>query len=68
MECLTAQNERKIRLLAEAAKRWKSRCMKSGKLIQRIAGQKPEKPDYWNSCHQCEENINDAQDVLEETK
>lgn len=34
-------------------------------LVRDIAGQKPEKPDYWSSCGQCESNIGRAQEVLE---
>lgn len=30
-----------------------------------IAAQKPEKPDYWSSCSQCERNISDAEDLLD---
>ena len=33
--------------------------------IEQVAKQKPEKPDYWSSCSQCERNINDAEDLLE---
>lgn len=33
-------------------------------LVSDIAGQKPEKPDHWNSCSQCERNIEAAQDLL----
>jgi hypothetical protein len=33
-------------------------------LIQDMAKQKPEKPDHWNSCGQCERNIEQAQDLL----
>lgn len=33
--------------------------------IERVAKQKPEKPDYWSSCSQCEHNISDAEDLLE---
>lgn len=33
--------------------------------IERIAKQKPEKPDYWSSCGQCESNTSDAEDLLE---
>lgn len=32
--------------------------------VQRVAEQKPEKPDYWSSCGQCEGNIEAAQDLL----
>ena len=32
--------------------------------VQRVAGQKPEKPDYWSACGQCERNISDAEDLL----
>jgi len=35
--------------------------------IEQVAKQKPEKPDYWSSCSQCERNINDAEDLLEAT-
>ena len=35
--------------------------------VERVAKQKPEKPDYWSSCGQCERNINDAEGVLEAT-
>lgn len=33
--------------------------------VERVAKQKPEKPDYWSSCSQCEHNISDAEDLLE---
>lgn len=33
--------------------------------IERVAKQKPEKPDYWSSCSQCEHNISDAEDLVE---
>jgi hypothetical protein len=33
-------------------------------LIEKISKQKPEKPDYWNSCSQCEHNIEDAKELL----
>jgi hypothetical protein len=33
-------------------------------LVERISKQKPEKPDYWSSCGQCDRNIDDAQEAL----
>lgn len=33
--------------------------------ITDISKQKPEKPDYWSSCGQCEHNISQAEDILE---
>jgi hypothetical protein len=32
---------------------------------QDISKQKPEKPDHWSSCGQCEHNIEQAQDIIE---
>jgi len=32
--------------------------------LRKIAAQKPEKPDYWTSCGQCDSNIEDAKDAL----
>ncbi|HEX2656149.1 MAG TPA: hypothetical protein VHN11_21205 [Xanthobacteraceae bacterium] len=32
--------------------------------VARVAKQKPEKPDYWNSCGQCERNISDAEELM----
>lgn len=32
--------------------------------VARVAAQKPEKPDYWSSCGQCERNASDAEDLL----
>ena len=32
--------------------------------LQRVAVQKPEKPDYWSACGQCERNSSDAEDLL----
>ena len=36
--------------------------------IQEIAKQKPEKPDYWNSCSQCEDNISESEELLGKLK
>ncbi len=33
--------------------------------IEEISKQKPEKPDYWSSCGQCDRNIDRAQELLE---
>ena len=33
--------------------------------IKDISTQKPEKPDYWSACGQCEHNIERAQEILE---
>ena len=33
-------------------------------VLQGIAKQVPEKPDYWSSCGQCERNISDADEAL----
>jgi hypothetical protein len=41
-----------------------SRCGTLEKMVRTIGAQKPEKPDYWNSCGQCERNIDDAKDIL----
>jgi hypothetical protein len=35
--------------------------------IEGISRQVPEKPDFWNSCGQCDRNIEDAQDILSNT-
>lgn len=32
--------------------------------VERVSKQKPEKPDYWSSCGQCEHNISDAEDLI----
>jgi len=32
--------------------------------IERISKQKPETPDYWATCGQCERNIDEAQDLV----
>ena len=32
--------------------------------LRKIAAQKPEKPDYWTPCGQCDSNIEDAKDAL----
>lgn len=32
--------------------------------IQKVATQKPEKPDYWSACGQCERNASEAEDLL----
>lgn len=32
--------------------------------VRDVASQKPEKPDYWTSCGQCERNISEAEDLL----
>jgi hypothetical protein len=32
--------------------------------IEAVSEQKPEKPDYWSTCMQCESNIRDAEDLL----
>lgn len=32
--------------------------------VETVAKQRPEKPDYWSACGQCEHNISDAQDLL----
>lgn len=32
--------------------------------IEYIATQRPEKPDYWSSCGQCQTNINNADDLI----
>lgn len=33
--------------------------------IRKIAAQKPEKPDHWSSCGQCQHNAEEAQDLLD---
>lgn len=33
--------------------------------IREVAAQKPEKPDYWSSCGQCQRNAERAQDLLD---
>jgi hypothetical protein len=33
--------------------------------IERVSKQKPEKPDYWCSCGQCDRNIADADDLMD---
>lgn len=32
--------------------------------VLKVSRQKPEKPDYWSSCGQCEHNISDAEDLI----
>lgn len=32
---------------------------------EKVSRQKPEKPDYWSSCGQCEHNISDAEDLID---
>lgn len=32
--------------------------------VKKISEQIPEKPDYWNSCSQCEHNASEAEDLL----
>ncbi|CAB5512021.1 hypothetical protein LMG26857_01310 [Achromobacter anxifer] len=34
--------------------------------VREVAQQKPEKPDYWSSCGQCESNSRQADDLLDE--
>lgn len=36
--------------------------------VKDIAGQTPEKPDYWSSCSQCERNKDNAQDILDKMR
>jgi hypothetical protein len=33
--------------------------------LRELAGQKVSKPDHWTECHQCERNIERAQELLE---
>lgn len=33
--------------------------------VRDVSEQKPEKPDYWCACGQCERNIDRAQEILE---
>lgn len=33
--------------------------------IRKVAAQKPEKPDHWSSCGQCQHNAEEAQDLLD---
>lgn len=33
--------------------------------VAAVAKQKPQKPDYWSACSQCESNISDAEDLIE---
>lgn len=33
--------------------------------VERVSKQKPEKPDYWSTCMQCERNISDAEDLID---
>lgn len=33
--------------------------------VERLSKQKPEKPDYWSTCGQCERNISEAEDLIE---
>ena len=40
------------------------RCEELAVTLRRIAAQKPEKPDYWTRCGQCDSNIEDAKEVL----
>lgn len=37
---------------------------KAWSLVNRIANQKPEKPDYWSECGQCGRNAADADDII----
>lgn len=32
--------------------------------VKDISEQRPEKPDYWSSCSQCDRNIDNARDLL----
>ena len=32
--------------------------------VLRVSQQKPSRPDYWNSCGQCENNSEDAKDLI----
>jgi hypothetical protein len=41
-----------------------ARCGTLEKMVRSVAAQKPEKPDYWNSCGQCERNIDEAKETL----
>ncbi|HDR9290076.1 TPA: hypothetical protein QDB46_005263 [Burkholderia multivorans] len=49
------ENIRKLKAALEAA----------AAFVQDVSKQKPERPDYWSSCSQCEHNIDRAQDLLE---
>ena len=40
------------------------RCEELAGVLRKIAAQKPEKPDYWTPCGQCDSNIEDAKEVL----
>lgn len=40
------------------------RCEELAVTLRRIAAQKPEKPDYWTRCGQCDSNIEDAKEAL----
>ncbi len=33
--------------------------------VRRVSKQKPEKPDYWCACGQCERNENDAEEIID---
>jgi hypothetical protein len=33
--------------------------------VREVAQQKPEKPDHWSSCSQCERNTSTAEELLE---
>lgn len=57
-------------LLAETAEaeidRLKAEVARLKQFALMVSTQKPEKPDYWSSCGQCEHNINEAEDLVEE--
>ena len=36
--------------------------------LNEVAEQIPEKPDYWNSCGQCDRNINTVEDIIFEAQ
>lgn len=52
--------DRWMRLLLAASEREKE----LEAFVENISKQRPEKPDYWSSCGQCENNTDDAKELL----
>lgn len=52
-----------VKLRAEAG-RLREAIEAARLLIAEISTQKPEKPDYWSSCGQCDRNISQCEDAL----
>lgn len=54
-----------FRRLSAERDRLAAECEALRAFVTRVAEQKPEKPDYWSSCGQCDHNISDAQDLID---